>query len=258
MGLKIPSEPKMAAAPFKRFKDAFEVWDESRIRKVLDDPKRKRARDLFPPDQIKDQDGRGACVGYADAAAEEECQQREGKPYVPLSGDGVYAAINGGIDQGSFLHDAMKFMQEVGVPFESDVPQWEYRKNRIPKEAYEKAKENQARECFVVTTEPELLTCQCLNIPVVVAVQASGGFSDLDQYGVSRGGNGPGNHCTLVDDAEYNKELGLWLFDMRNSWRTSFGEEGRCKLIWKRHFTTSVKYAKFFAVPNSTSLKQAA
>lgn len=258
MGLKIASTPELAKDLVKAYRPlgkAFEVWEESKIRKVLDDPKRVRARDLFPAEQIKDQDGRGACVGYAGAAAEEELQQREGKDYVALSGDGLYAAINGGVDQGSMLNDAMDFMQGNGIPYEDDVKRWEYRKSKIPNSAYEAGKDNAARECFVITKELELLTAICLNLPCVVAVQASGGFSDMDENEVSRGGNGPGNHCVLIDDAEYNKKLGLYLFDMRNSWRTSFGNQGRIKLIWKKHFTTSVKYARFFAVTNATSTK---
>jgi hypothetical protein len=252
MGLKLPDPGVDPTEGFKAFGDSFEVWDDAKIRKVLDDPERKRARELFPPEQIKDQDGRGACVGYATAGAEEEAQQMEGLPYVALSGDGVYAAINGGRDNGAMLNDAMTFIQNEGAPFEADVKRWEYIRSRIPADAYTKGQKNKGRECFVVKTEQELLTCIAMGMRVVIAVQASGGFSQLDQYGISKAGNGSGNHCTLIDDAEYNKQVGKYLLDMRNSWRTSFGEQGRCKLIWERHLATSVKYARFWALPNTT------
>lgn len=249
LGLLLPDYiPNIAP----KFSENVELFNESQLKNVLSDSNRTIRRRFFGPNWIKDQNGRGACNGYAGAGALERARVLKGLTHIKLSGDGLYAAINGGRDQGSMLDDGMDWMMQYGIPPESLVPQHEYLKNRIPAEAYEQGKRFKGFECYSVDTEPELLTGLAIGFVGVVATHVSGSYSSLDADGVSKGGNGPGNHAVGVDDLKYSTRTGKFLVDKFNSWSTRWGDNGRCYLNWDKHLATSVRYHRFYLI-RSTS-----
>ena len=244
--------PKVFPNVAPKFSEVVKLYDEYELKDILGDSDRTKRRELFDPSWIKNQNGRGACNGYAGAGALERARYLRGLTHIKLSGDGLYAAINGGRDQGSMLDDVMDWIQQHGVPPESLVPQHEYRKNRIPKEAYEQGERFKGFECYSVDSEPELLTGIALGFVGVVATHVGGQYSSLDGEGISQGGNSSGNHAVGVDDAKYSTKSGQFLVDKFNSWGTNWGEQGRCYLTWDRHLKTTVKYHRFYLIRSTT------
>lgn len=83
-------------------------WDD-RIKAIGDGPEFK---DLPP---AHDQDGVGQCNAEDTTGIIESIRMTQGLPYVQLSAGDLYDQINGGVDQGSALEDAMHAAMTVGV-----------------------------------------------------------------------------------------------------------------------------------------------
>ena len=216
------------------------------IARITTYPNRTPSRERFGRDWIYNQGNIGSCNGCAGAKALERARVMRGLERVKLSGEGLYAAINGGRDVGSMLDDGMHFMVDSGVPLESDVPAREYRKSRIKPEAYQRASRFKALEPYRVDTESQLASGLALGFVGVVAVHATQRFSQLDGDGVVASTDGPGNHAVGVDDVRVHD--GELQFDMFNSWGTGYGQDGRGWLSWLRHFRTTHKYHAFYLI----------
>ena len=227
-------------------------WTMEQVLQVVTDPGRTPRAEIFGDDWVKDQDGRGACAGYAAASAVERARHYRGLARVELSGDGIYAAVNGGRDQGSGLENNMRWLRDNGVPPASEVPRWEYRKSRIPAKAYQEAKRFRGFECFAVKTELELASALAAGFVTVVAVQAGNGGRSPD--GLIDWSNGVGNHSVVVDDIRYRG--GVLEFETANSWGLRWGARGRGWLQWKKHFQTSIRYHMFYAIRSTNDDSQ--
>ena len=246
--------PKQRVTSFARFRDKVPVMDLAQIRKIIDDPARKNGRKRFGPEYTKNQNGRGACNGYAEAGAAERARVRRGLEHIKLSGDFAYSQMNGGRDQGSMLDDGMRNSMKVGICSEDLVRKhnlrWEYRADRFPKDCYEEAERFKNWECYSIETEQELYTALALDFDCVVAVQA-GGRGGLDQYGIVQWGNGPGNHSVMTDDVVYDARLGGLKCDLQNSWDVTWGDQGRCYVTFERQLRQTVNCHGFYAVRSS-------
>lgn len=242
--------PKSKPNLFTALGDAVKTLSVDEIRKIIDDPAYKSGRNLFPPDWTKDQNGRGACNGYAEAAALERNRVRRGQDHIRLSGDFAYSLMNGGQDRGSMLADGMRGMMQFGDCTEETVKKHglvhEYRKNRFPQECFTEAARFKGFECYRLDTEAELYTALALGFDCVVAVQA-GGSGGLDRNGIVQWGNGMGNHAVCVDGLVYDTQLGGFKVDMQNSWAIRWGDNGRCYLTFDRQLRVSIRTADFYA-----------
>ena len=184
------------------------------------------------------------CAGYAAASALERARARRGLEYVELSGDGIYAAVNRGVDQGSGLENNMVWLRDNGIPPASEVPRWEYRKNRIPAKAYEEGKRFKGFETFAIRTELELASALVAGFSCVIACHAGNGGRSPD--GLIDWTNGVGNHSVVMDDLRLRNRV--WDFQIANSWKLSWGERGRGWLQWARHLSNPIKYHMFYAI----------
>lgn len=238
-GLMAPAE-RGTELPLLR--ETYPLWTTEQIMHVA-----RPGRALFDADWIGDQGEVGACNGFAGAGALERARWLRGLPRVPLSGFGLYAAINGGRDRGSMLDDAMRRLLLHGCPPAELVPDGEWRKDRIPEAAWQAAGEYRAQKCYGIDTEEELATAVGCGFPVIVAVQASG--AGVDAAGVVQWDGGPGNHAVLIDGLR--RRQGRWEYDMANSWTTGWGEGGRGWLQWERHLTGPLRYHYFYTVPSA-------
>jgi hypothetical protein len=211
------------------------------------------AREKFGPDWIKDQDGIGACQGYASASCIERVRNEAGYDRVELSGDFAYALVNGGVDRGSALSSGFKAAAQQGYAPQdvAGMPRWEYRKSRFPRQAFTEAKRFKGFEGYRVNSELELASALVQNFFAVVAVHAGRGYGDADQYGISRGGNGRGNHAVCIDDVEYDTQAGVFKFDQPNSWATRWGDGGRLYLTWQKHLRVTNQYHAFYVFPST-------
>lgn len=248
LGLLLPKDfPNVCA----KFADSVPLLDEATIRKILDDPNRKNGRNRFGPDWTKDQNGRGACQGYASAGCVERARVRRGLAHVKISGDFAYCLVNGGSDSGSHLAGGMQAAEHTGYCSEDTVNKHglrhEYRKSQFPQECFQEASRFKGFEAYHADTKEELLTGLALDFDAVVAVQA-GGSGGLDQYGICQWSNGSGNHAVLCDDVVYDTRLGDYKFDHQNSWGTRWGQQGRSYLTYERHFVQSIRVHRFYLI----------
>ncbi len=246
-GLLVPPQKPMT---FARLWDAMFPVPIDDIRAILDDPGRTPARQLFPPSWIKHQGSRGSCNGYAGAKSLERARFKRGLPHVELSGEFLYAAINGGRDVGSMLDDGMQWIESQGVCEESLVQHEEYLWSRVSQEAKENASRYKAVECYRADTEQELADGLARGFVGVVAVHAGSSYMSLDANGVRGVSNtGPGNHAVGVQDCRWR---GGFQFDEFGSWGTANGQAGCAWLTWERHLKTTVNYHAFYLI-RSTS-----
>ena len=226
------------------------------IRSIVEAPGRIPARQRFIPGKwIKNQGQRGSCNGFSCAKALERSRVKQGMSHVPLSGEGAYAQMNGGRDQGSALSAGMRVLLESGVPPESMVPSQEFLWNRISNEAKQARSRFKAAECYAIESELELASALAMEFVCVIAVHASGNYSSLDSDGVSRQSLGPGNHSVGAQDVRFrNGEL---QFDSFNSWGTRWGEQGHNWVTWKRHLSSTIRNHQFFAIRAASDDPQA-
>ena len=255
--IKLGLLPPDATSPpqvFSRVESAMPLLDSDAIKGIVTSAYRIPSREIWGPAYIKDQDGRGACQGYASASCIEKIRDLGGQDFVPLSGDFAYSLVNGGRDQGSQLINGFRAALEVGYCPE-DTPglvRWEYRKSRMPQSAFEAAKRFRGFEGFICETEQEFASALAYGWIGVVAVHVSGNYNRLDRYGVSRGGNGVGNHAVCVDDIVWDAELGQFKYDSPNSWKTSWGDNGRCYYLFDQHFKRTIQTHKFYVFPSAS------
>jgi len=224
------------------------------IRRLLSDSQRKKAREIWGPNRVKDQDGIGACQGYASASAVEKARELSGQPYVELSGDFAYSLVNGGRDRGSLLIDGFRAAQKYGYA-PANTPglvRWEYRRDRMPAAAFTAAKAFRGFEGFTCDTQQQFASAIALGFVGVVAVHVSGNYSRMDSNGISLGGNGVGNHAVCVDDIVWDANLGDFKYDSPNSWKRTWGVEGRAYYTFERHFRETIRRHKFYVFPTAS------
>lgn len=224
------------------------MFTAAEINEAITDAFWVKAADVFGDAWIKDQNGRGACAGYAAASALERARARRGLDYVELSGDGIYAAVNGGRDAGSGLENNMVWLRDNGIPRAVDVPRHEYRKSRIPAQAYEVAKRFRGFECFAIRSELELASALVAGFSAVIACHAGNGGRSPD--GLIDWSNGVGNHSVVMDDIRLRNKV--WEFQIANSWGLRWGERGRGWLRWANHLSNPIKYHMFYAIRSTT------
>lgn len=250
-GLMVPVN---RVSGYRLFMDSKPMLTREQVNKIISDPTRKSGRKRFPSDWIGNQGGLGACNGFACAYAAARARVRRGLKRKVLSGFALYSAINGGVDRGSQLKDGMDWMQRHGVPEAYAGERGEYRWSRIPQSQKDTMADNVMLECYAIETELELAVASALGFDCVVAVHASNRWSSLDSNGISLESNGMGNHAVLVDDVVLSS-TGEWLFDMANSWNTTWGQQGRAYQTWRRHFQQTIRYHQFFAIRSTVDGK---
>lgn len=250
--LGLNADDRDKASTFKLFADAYPVFDAAEIRKRLE-ARERSARDVYGSDWIKDQDGIGACQGYASASCIERCRFESGQVHVKLSGDFAYSLVNGGVDRGSALSAGMRAATDTGYAPESTpgLRRYEYRKNRMPQAAFEAAKRFKGLEGYRVRSELELASALCQNFYAVVAVHAARNYGSMNQHGISMGPNGRGNHAVCIDEVVYDRQFGGFKFDQPNSWGTRWGDGGRIFLTWDGQLRVTNQNHAFYVFPSA-------
>ena len=229
----------------------YPMMSRNKIRETLNDLGRFPRREQFGREWIYDQGSIGSCNGCAAAKALERARVLAGMPQVILSGEFVYAGINGGRDVGSMLDDGMKFISENGVAPWRNFHQEKYQESDFRAEDFRDAKRYKAFECYGVDTEDELATALALGFVAVIAVHANNDFMEMDRNGIAGGNNGVGNHAVGVDDAKIID--GEFVMDMFNSWGTQYCENGRAYLTWDRHLRQTSKNHYFYVIRATSS-----
>jgi len=251
-GLWVPDRKEETHEPLLKYLQTR--VDMKDVQDILADPRRKTARERFPSARfIRSQGSRGSCNGYAIAKALERCRVARGLEHVPLSGEFIYAAINGGRDQGSGLAPGMKHIEKVGTSPESMVKHQEYLWKNIPEQAKAVASQFRGVECYAAPDEENLTVGIALGFIAVVAVHFSSRMQQLDSNGVAGSSRGRGNHSVGVDDIRIRN--GRVEFDYFNSHGLRYGQEGKAWLVWDKHFKETTRFHQFFLVRSTTNAK---
>lgn len=218
---------------------------------IIADPRRVPARKRFPGKQfIKNQGRRGSCNGYAIAKTIEKMRVARGLAHIPLSGEFIYAGLNGGVDRGSGLKPGKQFAEMTGTVPESMVPHQEYLMRRIPKEVQQQAFRFKGLECYAAPDEENLIAGHAYGFLAIVAVQFSSAMQRLDRNGVAGSSRGPGNHSVGTDDLRFRN--GRAEFDFVNSHGLQYGEEGRAWITWEEHLAQTSERHQFWLLRSTT------
>jgi hypothetical protein len=177
--------------------------------------------------KIKDQDGYGSCNGFAAALGLELARFVIGYEHVTLSPWYIYAPLCGGVDRGSSIADALRFLTAEGTCPDTLVPYGTIDPRRIPAEARAQAHRYKVLVGSVLRTWDEVMSAVQLRRPLNLSVHASGSFATgLDADGVPPLVHGPGNHAvTIALGAKKSKKWG-WIVKLANSWGTGVGKAG--------------------------------
>lgn len=188
---------------------------------------------------ILDQAQCGSCTAHSHTAAMLKARDLAGMTLELLSADTLYAQIDNDQDQGSDPADAITAISTPnggGICLLSDVPDNFILWNAVP----DSAKQNALRfrispaAAYRMTTLAELVTADSLGFATTLTVNVGNDFNNLDSDGVVPFAGGQANHC--VSGGESFKRLvdGTPAYRFRNSWRTSWGQNG-CAWLTEQH-----------------------
>lgn len=245
-GLMMPSARPLTFNPLM---SAIRPLSQERIISWIKDPRRSPSSKFFPAgDWIVNQLGIGSCNGWAAAVSLEKSWALLGMGRVKLSGNGLYAMINGGRDQGSMLDSGLQAMTENGVPLRSKVPEIEeYREERISGEAWASMDKHQARECYRLDNEMDVASALASNFMVIVAVHAGRNFMRPDRNGVLGCDDGDGNHAVGLDDIRISE--GRLEYRLVNSWGVDWGlGDGTGWVTFQGHLARTIGIHAFYAI----------
>lgn len=183
---------------------------------------------------VLDQDGLGACVGYSGASAFEQAWQSAGLTPMQFSPDFAYACVNGGSDRGAVLGDMIASMASNGMAPAGSVPAYTYKMKQIPQSVRDAAKLHRAAKYFACPTYADLLDAVNNGYAASGGITVGGQFTNLDAGGVAGFGFPRGGHalhfCGIVK-VKAGRYAGQMALLTKNSWTTSFGDQGYCLLV---------------------------
>lgn len=251
--LKLPSGFVSAFPPSESSKE-IPLFDDNDIKKLISDPNRRRAEDVFPSEiWITNQQSHGSCNGFAGAGAYSRARKLRGldDDFVG-SGAYLYSLVNGHRDNGSMLEDGLRAIELHGVPPQELVP-WDqiYPEQQSPA-AKEIAKKHRGFRCYRAMTKQGWRSGLAAGFVGIAAVQAGRNFNQLTN-GVCGVDRGFGNHAVCVTDFRLVRGSELYLID--NSWGTSgFGEGGRAWASWES-FEQCFDFHAFYLIPSTEDLE---
>ena len=199
---------------------------------------------------IRNQGDKGSCNGWSTAGGLSRMRELRGEPYICLSGADAYSQMNGNQDNGSTLADGLEVVKK-GIAPESMVPWDRIYSSQISAEAKASRINFRGVEPYPVDTEEEFASAIAVGYFGIVAVHATNSFNSEDGHGVNNGGNGPGNHSTLVQDVGMLSD-GTLIYDQANSWGTNWCSNGYTYLTWNKHFRQTVQYHRFWILVSTS------
>lgn len=244
LGLLVPTTRPLRCRPLS---DSLTLSFDA-IRRILSNKERTPRRELFAGrDWIGNQGRYGSCNGYAGAKALEKSRVLRGLKHVKLSGEGLYAQINGGRDGGSMLDDGMEALEKNGCPTEATVKVREfYTPRTLPEAARHEMPRFKAADCFRIDTEIQLASAIAQDFMCVAAVHVGEAYQNLDRDGVRGASHGDGNHAIHCVDVRIVD--GEFQFDEAGSWDLDNGDQGYAWLTWRKHFISTVRNHAFYAI----------
>jgi len=171
-----------------------------------------------------DQNGHGACVGYAHGGAAMVLRARSGAPFVHLASDFLYTLINGGVDMGANGGDAIQALTATGICSQSLVSGRPVRPRGVSQACVTDAARFRLRKSYRAASVEEAVTAAVMGYQLTFAVQAGGRYNtDAD-----------GTIAYLGRFLNHEQQCGEGLRVVggkaqilgRNSWGQAFGQNG--------------------------------
>ncbi|HOB43670.1 MAG TPA: C1 family peptidase [Bacillota bacterium] len=176
--------------------------------------------------EILDQDGTNACNAFAAVQTLHVLRAEAGLPYVRLSPGNLYGRINGGVDGGSYLSDAIKELEKDGVCTAQTVPELEWRPRRWPVGWQTEAKKFRILEAWDCPTFEHLASALLLGFPVNLGVFVGRNFSPQSDGWLPDYRGGGGGHAMCGVGLCYHSQRKTWGIKVANSWGTWWGQDG--------------------------------
>lgn len=176
--------------------------------------------------EVLDQDGQGACNAFASVQTLHVLRNQEGLPYVKLSPGNLYGRINGGVDAGSTLSDAIKTLEKEGVCTAATVPELQWRPSRWPSNWREEAKKFRILEAWDCPSFDHLASAILLGFPVNLGIMVGFNFRVQDDGWLADYRGGGGGHAMCGVGLLYHRDRRTWGIKVVNSWGKEWGQDG--------------------------------
>jgi hypothetical protein len=152
-------------------------------------------------------------------------RERQGLPFVELSGGSLYGQINGGRDQGASLGDALIALQKIGCTTAKTIGHADWRSAyRMSAEAKAEAAAYRIDEAYACDSAEEFFTGIQLGFAGQWGVAAVNNF-DPDSNGYTPGSRSGINHA-VVGCGMHKDSRGQWWLQGWNSWGYGWGLNG--------------------------------
>jgi len=176
--------------------------------------------------EILDQDGQGACNAFASVQTLHVLRNQAGLPYVKLSAGNLYGRINGGVDAGSLLSDAVRTLEKEGVCTADTVPELQWRRRSWPRGWEEEAKRFRILEAWDCPSFDHLATALLLGFPVNLGILVGNHFNPGSDGWVPDYRGGGGGHAMCGVGLLFHRERNAWGIKVANSWGKRWGRDG--------------------------------
>ncbi|WP_165251155.1 C1 family peptidase [Paludisphaera soli] len=203
--------------------------------------------------EVDDQDGLGACVGYAGASAYEQAWSMAGLPPTSFDPDFAYACVNGGWDRGAYLEEMIKSLATNGLPPRGSIPRYTYQMAKIPQAVRDVAKNFVVAKSFLCRTFLEALDACSRGFAISFGITIGTRFTVLDAggvcgFGIPRGGHAV--HGVGVRKIKAGPYKGRWGLDFKNSWRKDYGDQGYGTVV-EEHFSAGANSIYAIQAPHA-------
>jgi len=176
--------------------------------------------------EILDQDGQGACNAFASVQTLHVLRNQAGLPYVKLSAGNLYGRINGGVDAGSILSDAIQTLEKEGVCTAATVPELQWRQRNWPSTWKEEAKKFRILEAWDCPSFDHLASALLLGFPVNLGIMVGRNFTPQEDGWLPDYRGGGGGHAMCGVGLLYHRQRNTWGIKVANSWGREWGQGG--------------------------------
>lgn len=176
------------------------------------------------PIKIKDQNGKGACVGHATATAMEWARFLAGATHEELSAWFLYSILCGGWDRGASIPEALD-LARTGTCRNDLVPYKTINPGSLSAEAHRDSANYRIELGGATPTFEEMMSETQRRRPGNFSIGVGNGFNDLDGDGVPPS-TGNLNHSVCYGLAAIRGKNGEWLIGGQNSWSPKWGNNG--------------------------------
>lgn len=177
--------------------------------------------------KILDQDGTGACNAFAAVQTLHCIRSQAGLPFVELSAGNLYGRINGGVDRGSLISDAIQALEDVGVCKAETVGHLDWHRRKWPAQWKQEAARFRILEAWDCPTFDHQVSAILLGFFVNTGILVGYNFRpDPDTGWLPDYRGGRGGHAMCACGVAYDAKDNHWGLVVANSWGREWGIDG--------------------------------